>query len=445
MKKFTKVIALTVVAIMALAVSASASKVDDIGFKMLDPVSYEAKLDEYGGTNTLELEYVQGIPGNMTYVNEATPFGTKGYLSHTYDASTANADSLFQFGTGNGTLNGVASGTLCSRLPGNLGRQKIEVIFRITDVTNASQAANAEIFDIRNFFVKNDKSTAVIGMKVSGVSGNTLSWQGRFDSDETDKNLGSLNTGEWYRYVILEDVPGNVQNMYIEKWNSSTNKFEIARDALELKDNRTCEGRNAYCYTSSVRVRLTNLMSWDIAQVKITRDNTLAYKNSPTATYSTPSDRYNQVKTGVITNFNGDSGTTIVGRTYVAGNAFGLDANQQPTKWYTYEDGTYEPKTTNPVLIVAQYDESGNLITVNTASDTISTLNAGYRGNSVVSCDPDATPTAATEYNAVMQHELDFKTLEIRAPKADGVKFAKIYLWSGTSNMVPLTEATELK
>ena len=94
MKKFTKVIALTVVAIMALAVSASASQsqVDKIGFKMIDPVSYEAKLDEYGGTDTLELEYVQGIPGNMKYVNEATPFGTKGYLSHTYDASIANVE-----------------------------------------------------------------------------------------------------------------------------------------------------------------------------------------------------------------------------------------------------------------------------------------------------------------------------------------------------------------
>ena len=101
MKKFTKVIALTVVAIMALAVSASASKVDDIGFKMLDPVSYEAQLESFA-TSPGELDYVNAgtIPGNMTYVKEKTPFGTNGYLSHKYDASTANATALFQFGIG---------------------------------------------------------------------------------------------------------------------------------------------------------------------------------------------------------------------------------------------------------------------------------------------------------------------------------------------------------
>lgn len=442
MKKFTKVIALTVVAIMALAVSASASKVDDIGFKMLDPVRYEAQLESFA-TSPGELDYVNAgtIPGNMTYVKEKTPFGTNGYLSHKYDASTANATALFQFGTGNGELNGI-NGNLQARLPGNLGKQKIEVIFKINDLS----AVSGEVFDIRNFFVKNDGTTGVIGLKDAGVSGNVLSWSGRFDSSESDINLGSIEAGSWYKYVIIEDIPANIQNMYMEKWNAAANKFELARDAVEVtSDGRTCEGRNVYCYTSSVRVRLTNLMSWDIAQVKITRDNTLAYRSSPAVTYGTPLDKYNQVKTGIITNFNGDGGTTIVGRTYVAGNAFGIDGNQQPTSWYTYEDGTYLPRTTNPVLIVAQYDESGNLITVDTASDSIPTLNAGYRGKSVVSCSPTETPTSPEAYESVMQHELDFKTLEIRAPKADGVKFAKIYLWSGTSNMVPLTEATELK
>lgn len=442
MKKFTKVIALTVVAIMALAVSASASKVDDIGFKMLDPVSYEAQLESFA-TSPGELDYVNAgtIPGNMTYVKEKTPFGTNGYLSHKYDASTANATALFQFGTGNGELNGI-NGNLLARLPGNLGKQKIEVIFKINDLS----AVSGEVFDIRNFFVKNDGTTGVIGLKDAGVSGNVLSWSGRFDSSESDINLGSIEAGSWYKYVIIEDIPANIQNMYMEKWNTSANKFELVRDAVEVtSDGRTCEGRNVYCYTSSVRVRLTNLMSWDIAQVKITRDNTLAYRSSPAVTYGTPLDKYNQVKTGIITNFNGDGGTTIVGRTYVAGNAFGIDGNQQPTSWYTYEDGTYLPRTTNPVLIVAQYDESGNLITVDTASDSIPTLNAGYRGNSVVSCSPTETPTSPEAYESVMQHKLDFKTLEIRAAKRLGVKSAKIYLWSGTSNMVPLTEATELK
>lgn len=442
MKKFTKVIALTVVAIMALAVSANASKVDDIGFKMLDPVSYEAQLESFA-TSPGELDYVNAgtIPGNMTYVKEKTPFGTNGYLSHKYDASTANATALFQFGTGNGELNGI-NGNLLARLPGNLGKQKIEVIFKINDLS----AVSGEVFDIRNFFVKNDGTTGVIGLKDAGVSGNVLSWSGRFDSSESDINLGSIEAGSWYKYVIIEDIPANIQNMYMEKWNTAANKFELVRDAVEVtSDGRTCEGRNVYCYTSSVRVRLTNLMSWDIAQVKITRDNTLAYRSSPAVTYGTPLDKYNQVKTGIITNFNGDGGTTIVGRTYVAGNAFGIDGNQQPTSWYTYEDGTYLPRTTNPVLIVAQYDESGNLITVDTASDSIPTLNAGYRGNSVVSCSPTETPTSPEAYESVMQHKLDFKTLEIRAAKHLGVKSAKIYLWSGTSNMVPLTEATELK
>lgn len=445
MKKFTKVIALTVVAIMALAVSASASVADDIGFKMVDPVSYEAKLADYGTDTVLELESSYNAPGNMAYVSEATPFGTKGYLSHKYDANTSNASSMFTVGVGNGVVDGVADG-LKARLPGNLGKQKIEVIFRLDDVGNVTGLAD-NVLDIRNFFIKNDGKTGVIGMKVGYVN---LGYYGRYDSDESDKSLGmNFETKKWYRFVIVEDLPAGVMNFYMEKWNDTTNKFEIARDAIQLSaENRTCTGRNVYCFTNGVRVRLSNLMSWDIAQIKITRDNTLVYSKNPND-YTTGLNKVDNVKTGIDTVFMGNNNTTVSATAYVAGNAFGLDGGNQPTSWYTYEDGTYLPRTTNPVLIAAQYDANGNLVAVNTATASISTTNAGYRGGNYVDSDPSATPTADGEYNAVMQHSLDFKKLELSADKhknSEGeidTASAKYFLWNDFSGMVPLTDVIE--
>ncbi len=442
MKNLKRLIAMAVTAVFTASFATAASADFVIGldastFKFSDPVSYEAKLSEYptlrGNGYTTGLDFVSDIPSDAEYIADDTaPGGSGGYLSH---KSAAAAAGMIQMGIGDGELQGFLNSTQAP-LPGNLGRQKIEVVFRFNNTANAS----GDIFDIRNFYVKNDGTagTNLIGMKVTGKSGDGLVWNTRLDSSN-DGGGGTMNPNTWYKMVVYTDIPRNIQSTYLEQWNGSS--FTVARNPFDMNLARCCDGINVHCFENAARVRFTNAMDWDIAQIKITRDNTLYYKENPNDETFTSADKIERVLPGLATNkLNADG--QIVARTYIAGNAFGTKGDGTPTDWYTYADGSYAPKVSNPILVIAQYDENGKLVDADFATAETPTLNAGYRTGKV-ECNPTVEPTEGNVAAPVLQHKLEFKKLEIKMTKADETKKAKIFLWNYTDSLNPLKTAEE--
>ena len=135
----------------------------------------------------------------------------------------------------------------------------------------------------------------------------------------------------------------------------------------------------------------------------------------------------------------------IVAKTFVASNALGKNQNGEPTKQYTYGNGTYAPRALDPTMIVAQYGEDGSLIQVNSSTVELDTLNAGYRANGTNFCDYNYAeePTTDEDQTSYLQKTLEYKELAVRAPKNANATTAKVFLLTGFDGMIPMTETID--
>lgn len=466
MKKISTL--LTAMLLIALLVSTSVSAAviptGPDGIVWYDPVTYEAPLSSFPGTtiNILGSTYAHytNFPENLTYVNKSTPVGT-GYISHAYDANDAKKDQLLQFNVGEGSmLTGFKditdkSGNIIgnSTMPGSIGKQKAEIVFRLTDFGAVEPNKSlTEVFDFRVWKSLTDGThSGVMGLYVSQSGSNDLAWKTTLTSSG-DSTRGAVNTdaalhlNTWYRATIATDFATSYQQGYIEKWNETTQKWEPLNTLFSLSgaDGRSLHEMGIFCVSSSARIRISNKLGYDIAQARIIRDNIMAYRTDPNLA-TTAADKRKLIY-GIISNKTQvKTDANIVAKTFVAGNALGKNNAGQPTSQYTYGNGTYAPRALDPTMIVAQYGEDGSLIQVNSSTVKLDTLNAGYRANGTNFCDYNyaGEPTTDEDQTSYLQKTLEYKELAVRAPKNANATTAKVFLLTGFDGMIPMTETID--
>ena len=467
MKKLSSLLTVVILASMVLSTCVSADTISagPDGVVWYDPVTYEAPLSDFPDSTS----YTSGItfmntanfPGNLTYVeDDVTPVGT-GYLKHEYSADYNNGILAFLVGDkqsqGFAEVKDADSKVIGnSYMPGSIGKQKAELVFRLTSFGEISMSASSlsNVFDFRVW--KSDKTgnnSGVMGVQVSQSGLDDLAWKATLTSS-TDSTRGSVNTDEalhlntWYRATIVTDFATSYQQGYIEKWDDSTKSWVILKSLFEISSNntdRTLEGMNLFSVSSSARVRFSNKLVYDIAQARIVRDNIMVYQSNP-ADATTAADKIAlKDKYGVYAKLDEDD--NIVATTYVAGNAFGKDSAGNQTRWYTYSDGTYHPSALKPALIVAQYDENKVLIKAEANTVDLSTLKSGYRnsGTNFTNFTYDGNETEDGDKTSYLQKSLEYKELKVSTPKDAKTKTAKVFLFTGFDKIIPMSNTIDFE
>lgn len=467
MKKFSTFLTsvLLVIILVSTTVSASTIPTGPDGIVWYDPVTYEAPLSLFPSTEIYILGSTHAIftefPENLTYVNESTPVGT-GYLKHTYDANDTKKVGKLQFNVGEGSnLSGFddikdTSGNVIgnSTMPGSIGKQKAEIVFRLTDFGEVNMNSSlSEVFDFRVWKSLTDGTyiDKVMGIYVSQSGDDNLAWRTTLNSDG-DSTRGGVNSNAalyldtWYRATIATDFATSYQQGYIEKWNETTQKWEPlnALFSIDGKTGRSLQEMGIFCVSSSARVRISNKLGYDIAQARIIRDNIMAYQTDPSEATKAPNKR--ELKYGIKSNSDTvKNDPNVVATTYVAGNALGKNNSGQPTSQFKYGNRTFEPRALNPVMIVAQYAEDGSLVQVDSKTVELSTLNSGYRANGTNFCDYTYAGKSTTDEDVTsyLQKKLEYNKLEVSAPKNADAHTAKAYLLTGFDGIIPMTETVD--
>ena len=465
MKKISILLTAVILTTMVLStfVSANTIPTGPDGVVWYDPVTYETPLSLVPSTNTyiLGLNYMRydWKPDNLIYVStEETPVG-KGFLRHAYNAEDSKVNNMFQLNVGDMQSTCFTSEKK-SYMPGSIGKQKAEVVFRLTSVEGITMNTNSpgDVFDFRVWRAdKAGDTKKVMGVSVNQTGQNnlgwntTLGWNATLNKDETSNRgirdtEGALYTNTWYRATIVTDFATSYQQGYIEKWDDSTKSWINLKSLFTINGDytdRTLEGMKIFAVSSSARIRFSNKLGYDIAQARIVRDNIMVYQSNPANATTAAEKIALKDKYGVDVKL--DDNNNIVATAYVAGNAFGKDEAGNPTKWYTYSDGTYEPRSLKPVLIVAQYDENGVLIEAELKDVELSTLKSGYRANGKNFADYtyEGEETADGAETSYLQKSLDYKKLEVVVPKDVQTKTAKVFLMTGFDNIIPMSATVD--
>ena len=310
---------------------------------------------------------------------------------------------------------------------GSFGKTRMEVIFRLNDANSTSGFTQDGFFGVQMDFIKEtDGSAQTMNMMqvyyVSPQNGDYTNFNlqpstGGFVS-ETEGGMplaSNMPFGKWYRLTLDVDCQADRMEAVLEQFkddqSGEVDSTLTQKHSYKFKDQykMTCVG------AATLRFR-ANQVSADIAQMKLTRDGVY-------------------VKDAIIDDTN--VAEKLTASVKVASNVPANDyerqvllpiANKYDTNKYMFwkydyctDDTLYTPKTTSPMLILAQYDAKGSLLGFDTKTVDLGTLSWGVNTK--------GTDASIAGFN--------YKDMEITVEKEENYSYAKAFVWNNLDACVP--------
>lgn len=445
MKKLTKICSLAIAAVMTTSAAASAMTFNE-------PMSHEFPFDSfykgeqfYSGYGHSYYHGISSYKGTNYYDNGYTPEATEGnenpekiidsydgeskYLHLESNASNPNSNCVFN------VMKDWAANWDNTRFVGSFGKTRLEAIIRLDDYIGTNNGGNNDIAGGgQNFSLVleavNAAETGSYGLGIKGYYPQTA------DTTDTNKVTGimlescgttasgtgyltALEFGKWYRIRIDADVQNSAVEFTFDRYDASGN-IDWTRTYERTMQATKCIAGSWLRYPAT-------LMTLDIAEMKQTRDG----MDIKTVDISDSTD--NTVTASVQVASNAPANDSSNTYKYIDSNGSEQWTTQaESTKW-SYDGDSGEERcvsrTTSPTLILAQYDEGGRLLGVQSkALDTLPTL---LWGRTLESGKKKASADTGFEH----------KNIEITFDKETGYSYAKAYVWNNMSELVPYTES----
>lgn len=444
MKKITKIFSLTIAAIMAASISASAMTFNE-------PMSFEFPINSFvnnAGRSRSGYSYYPGysnLPEGKYYDNGYTPAatdetpnpekvvdsfdGSTKYLHVKGNTESSNSTLIYktmeEWTTGNDTQNYV----------GSFGKSRMEFIIRIQEHTGLMSNGNLAV-DVSGTSLlmaqtatKSDGSNTNIGIKgyYLGTDGTQNPTAANVTSvyiqpsgvNNSDGYIGQLKLGEWYNVTIDVDVQNSKVEYTVKQYTD-----DKSGEFLNAGTTKTYDIPALKCTRGGFFRAPAHIFTFDLARMKQTRDG--VYVGNPTIDDTTAN-----VTATVKVGNNAPANDYKHNYTYIA--PWGGEAwcdSVDSTLW-SYDGDTSKTrcisKTNAPSIICAQYNADGRLIDVKRqtlTAEEFPTLTWGRDGSET------ATKSASDAGFAL-------KDLTVEFAKAAGYSYSKVFVWNNTNDIVP--------
>lgn len=399
MKKQKKLIALTAAAVMVSASCVQAMDIYDPQSKTYNMADiYTSSVPQWEGwwywdndTDALKTcpeSAEDSFDGSTRYIRfEEKAEGSTKY-SWTYFGPTLG-NSMGYSGSG--------AGLETFRYP-NVGKERVEIVFRFDDTDNYTAIGYNKPFGIRLPVLKTDGSVGYYGIQAYYWNEEPKT----FNIQETVtgssfSGIGNIEAGEWYRLAIESDVVNKTVVATVYTINNGTDEF---------RTSFTYNIDDMYANLRGVQLLFGNAVQFDIGEIKITSD-TFSIK---------------------------DAQITEADNMITASMNIGNNAIAQNEQW-----DSNEVRTTTPYLVVAQYDNDGRLISADYSK--IDDLQPLTQSSGHIYLSPDMTEAPETGSSLALTMKDFYKPVTASVEKADNYAYAKAFVWDSLEEPVPYMAA----
>lgn len=448
MKKITKIFSLTIAAIMAASISASAMTFNE-------PMSFEFPINSFvNGEGTNRSGY-SNYPGysNLSegkyYDNGYTPAATDETpnpekVVDSFDGSTkylhikGNKDLSENHTLTCKTMEEWAISNDIQNYVGSFGKSRMEFIIRIQEHTGLTKSDGNLAVDVdgtalymAQTVTKADGNSDIIGIKgyYLGTDGTenptaanvTTVFIQPVGVNNSDGYIGQLQLGKWYNVTIDVDVQNSKVEYTVKRYRD-----DKSGEFVNAGTTKTYDIPKLKC-TRGGRIRIpVHIFTFDLARMKQTRDG--VYVGNPTI-----DDTTDNVTATVKVGNNAPANDYNHSYTYIAPWGDESWCKAVDSTLWSYDGDTSATrcisKTNAPSIICAQYNADGRLIDVKSqtlTAEQFPTLTWGRDGRQ------NATMSASEAGFAL-------KDLTVQFAKAADYSYSKVFVWNNTNDIVPYT------